>query len=220
MPAPHTPSWANPSQGSARKSSQGASGGTVGLDLGGLMRGKIWWLALGLVVFMLGWLIVHLPETAEAQGGAFDTPSSYPVPRWVTIRSSKVFARKGPSKDHDVLWVYTQKGLPVQVISETREWRLICDPDGAIGWVRHDMVSSRRAVMATFPGGTDLRAGPDEKASLKGRLKARTLAGFEKCEKGFCQVRVVKGSSSTKGWVAQSALWGTQATPACKRPGL
>jgi SH3-like domain-containing protein len=229
MPVPQTPSrrhsrapsWQNPAQASGARFAEASSR----RGLMGMVQGKLWWLALALVVFTLGWLVMHLPETAEAQGGTFDTPSGDPVPRWMTIHSKEANARKGPSMDHDVLWTYKRPGLPVQVISETREWRLICDPDGGMGWVRRELVSKRRAVMTLSTSGADLRTGPNLKAGLKARMRPRTLAGLDHCEKGFCEVTIASndaksGAANTKGWVAQSALWGTQSAPACKRPGV
>lgn len=148
-----------------------------------------------------------------------DTPSHYPIPRWVSLRSDKIFARKGPSADHAVLWAYTQKGLPVQIISETHEWRLICDPDGATAWVRHDMVTSRREVMARGGGlkdtvnGAVLRAAASDKAPVISRLRARALAALESCRDDWCKVRIDKVS----GWAHKSDLWGTQDQPACRR---
>jgi SH3-like domain-containing protein len=195
---------------------QGAYSGGAWAQIGGVIRGKLWWM----VLVALGWLIVHLPQTSEAQAGSFDTPSKYPVPRWVTIRSSDVNARKGPSKDHAVLWTYKQKGMPVQVISETREWRLICDADGTMGWVRHDMVSARRAVMAVSPSGVELKDGPNDKSAVKAILRPHALARIEKCKGDYCRISLGRGGlGGDSGWVRQSALWGTQTEPACKRPG-
>ena len=65
----------------------------------------------------------------------------------------------GPGLDYRILWIYGPAGVPVQVIAETREWRKICDPDGAVAWVHRSVVSSRRAVFNTSNHELPIRAG-------------------------------------------------------------
>ena len=43
------------------------------------------------------------------------TTSGLPVPRFVSLKSDKVNVRAGPTKDHDVAWVYNRAALPLEV---------------------------------------------------------------------------------------------------------
>jgi SH3-like domain-containing protein len=61
----------------------------------------------------------------ERQARDPDTPSGYKIPRYVSISSGKVNGRTGPSEEHPVLWTYTARGLPVQIVAETEDWRRI-----------------------------------------------------------------------------------------------
>jgi hypothetical protein len=76
--------------------------------------------------------ILLLPLLAACHGKTEDkervTPSGLSVPRYVSLKFDPVNARAGPSDDHRLLWVYHARGMPVQVIAETVEWRRICDP--------------------------------------------------------------------------------------------
>src|SRR6201991_3487678 len=78
---------------------------------------------------------VYGPAQAAPPAPERQTPSGMPVPRYVSLKFDKVNARAGPGDDHRLLWVYKVKGLPVQVVAETAEWRRICDPDGKLAWV-------------------------------------------------------------------------------------
>ena len=49
------------------------------------------------------------------------TPSGMDVPRYVSLKYGQVNARVGPDEEHRLLWIYKAKGLPVQVVAETRE---------------------------------------------------------------------------------------------------
>ncbi len=69
------------------------------------------------------------------------------MPRFVSLKSDKVNVRAGPTKDHDVTWVYTRSGLPVEITAEFENWRRIRDWEGAEGWVYHSLLSGRRTAL-------------------------------------------------------------------------
>jgi hypothetical protein len=71
---------------------------------------------------------------APAAEAARKTPSGQPVPRYVSLKFDKVNARAGPADDSRLLWIYHARGLPLQVVAETDEWRRVCDPSGAVAW--------------------------------------------------------------------------------------
>ena len=47
--------------------------------------------------------------------GCRETPSGLPVPRFVALKHDPANARGGPGDDYRLLWVYHNKGLPLQV---------------------------------------------------------------------------------------------------------
>ncbi|MDC7684820.1 SH3 domain-containing protein [Asticcacaulis sp. BYS171W] len=171
------------------------------------------WTATFLLTLLLGSLMTGA-ALAGPEDEAFDTPSKQPVPRWASLRSNKVYARSGPTKENKVLWTYTQKNLPVQIISETKEWRMICDPDGGIAWVSKTMLKSQRSVISTGTAKIDLLSGPKATAKVKARLNPRALATLDKCKKDYCKVTV----GNVDGWAPQKSLWGAQDGAVCKRP--
>ena len=60
--------------------------------------------------------LISAALTTAAQAAPRQPPSGQPVPRYVSLKFDKVYARAGPGEDHQLLWVYQAKGLPVQVI--------------------------------------------------------------------------------------------------------
>ncbi len=73
--------------------------------------------------------------------------SGLPVPRFVSLKSDRVNVRAGPTKDHDVRWVYTRAGMPVEITAEFENWRRIRDWEGAEGWVYHSLLSGKRTAV-------------------------------------------------------------------------
>ena len=53
--------------------------------------------------------------------------AALPVPRFVSLKSDKVNVRRGPSTDQAIVWVFSRAGLPVEVISESDNWRRVRD---------------------------------------------------------------------------------------------
>ena len=140
------------------------------------------------------------------------TPSGYPVPRYVTLKFAKVNARAGPGDDHRVLWVYRTRGLPVQVVAETRDWRRVCDPEGGLAWVHKRVTDGRRAVINRGNRPQPLYRRPRADAETAAFLRPRTMASLVRCQKGWCRVKADGGS----GWTPAGTLWGTSDSPQCR----
>lgn len=164
---------------------------------------------LATVASLLGCMV--LTTAGQTMPDGRPTPTGQPVPRWLTLKSSEVRARSGPGLDYQILWEYRAAGLPVQVIAETREWRKICDPEGAVAWVHRTVVSSRRSAFNAGRTEVPIRAGRSEGSALRARLSPRAIVPLEECEDGWCRVRARK----LRGWVPERAIFGTAAQPLC-----
>ncbi|TAJ71319.1 MAG: hypothetical protein EPO51_13540 [Phenylobacterium sp.] len=140
------------------------------------------------------------------------TPSGYPVPRYVTLKFGKVNARAGPGDDHRLLWVYSTRGLPVQVVAETAEWRRVCDPEGGMAWVHKRVTDGRRAVINSRNRPVPLLRRPKPGAEPAAFLNVRAMASLVRCEKGWCKVK----ADGASGWVREGTLWGTAEALQCR----
>ena len=91
--------------------------------------------------FAAGEITGSVAAPAQAFG-----PSGFPVPRFVTLKATKVNVRRGPSSDHEVAFVFQRKGLPVEIIAESENWRKIRDSEGTEGWILQSMLTGRRTA--------------------------------------------------------------------------
>lgn len=158
---------------------------------------------------LLAAVLIAVPAGAAADR---TTPSGYPVPRYVTLKFGKVNARAGPGDDHRLLWVYRTKGLPLQVVAETSEWRRVCDPEGAVAWVHKRVTDGRRAVINTRERPAALLSRRKAGSEPVAFLNVRAMASLVRCEKGWCKVKV----DGVTGWTPQGELWGTADTLQCR----
>jgi len=140
------------------------------------------------------------------------TPSGLPVPRYLSLKYDPVNARQGPDEEHRLMWTYHAKGLPVQVVAETREWRRICDPNGDLTWVHKRTTDGKRTVMRVQPGDLPLLASPRAGARVTAYLRSQAVAGLDRCDKGWCRLR----ADGAKGWAPETAVWGTAPGPQCR----
>jgi len=159
--------------------------------------------ALGLVAI----LTLGAAAPAERQ-----TPSGYPVPRYVTLKFPKVNARAGPGEEHRLKFIYRTRGLPLQVVAETSDWRRVCDPEGQITWVHKRVTDGRRNVINMTGRPVALYRSPKPGAELSAYLNVRALAGLVRCEKGWCKIK----ADGAAGWVREGALWGTSDALQCR----
>jgi len=151
-------------------------------------------------------------EGADCPSGvAQTTPSGYCVPRYVSLKRGEVYGRKGPGTDYATVFVYHARGLPVQVIDETSDWRRICDPDGGAVWVSSSMVDGRRTVMAEGTTEISLRQKPADASPANAYLRPRSVASLGNCRGGWCQVSV----DGAGGWVKSTEVWGLAPAAQC-----
>jgi SH3-like domain-containing protein len=175
-------------------------------------RGLLRTTALGLAAVGL---LAACGQMSSAQAGEKtserQTPSGMPVPRYVSLKFDKVNARAGPGDDHRLLFVYRVRGLPLQVIAETSEWRRVCDPEGTLAWVHKRTTDGRRTAMNMSAQPVALLKRPKEGFRAAAYLNPKALATLDRCDKGWCKVK----ADHATGWVPEGALWGTSDGPQC-----
>jgi len=153
-------------------------------------------------------LVAVQPLPAWSAGdGATGSVSGLPIPRFVSLKSDRVYVRSGPNKDQEVRWVYTHAGMPVEVIAEFENWRRIRDWEGAEGWVYHSLLSGKR--MATVVPKTKdelvpLYENADSESVVSARLQSGVLGAIKSCNGTWCQF----SGKGFEGYIRQERLWG------------
>ena len=184
----------------------------MSLTSNGLVAGSLAIVCLALAS-MLGACGGRGGEGADCPDGVKQTtPSGYCVPRYLSLKRGEVLGRKGPGKDYPTVFVYHARGLPVQVIDETSEWRRICDPDGGAVWVASPMLDGRRTVIAPATGQVTLHRDPADASPAAAYLRPRAVAALGRCKGDWCQV----SADDAGGWVKSSEVWGLAPQPQCR----
>jgi SH3-like domain-containing protein len=149
-------------------------------------------------------LLVSGVEARAAEGGVERGPvTNLPIPRYVSLKVGVANVRRGPSLTHKIDWVFTRRGMPLEVTGEFGHWRRVQDRDGVGGWVHYSLISGARTGIVQ----TDLvpvltRAVPD--SQVKARLEAGVIVNMDRCGPAWCRVK----AGGYRGWMVKSALWG------------
>ena len=128
------------------------------------------------------------------------------LPRFVSLRSDKVYARFGPGVKYPIEWVYSQKSAPVEVISEYEDWRRIRDWQGSESWIKAQMLNKKRFVKVIAAGENNLYAKDSYKSKVIARIEDEVIGEVKKCpaENGFCLVQFAQ----YQGWMPRQSLFG------------
>jgi SH3-like domain-containing protein len=159
-------------------------------------------------IAFVAFAIAFAPAQAEDAAAATDAGSGLPLPRFVSLKADKVNLRAGPTRDHDVTWVFTRAGLPVEITAESENWRRIRDSEGTEGWVYHSLLSSRRTALVAPWSKKDesfaLHQSGDANARVTAQLQPGVLGAVKSCDKKWCRIF----GEGFDGYIEQERLWG------------
>jgi SH3-like domain-containing protein len=160
---------------------------------------------LGIAVVLSSAVTLDAPVLAADQPVGIET--GLPLPRFVSLKASKVNVRVGPSRSHPVRWVYLRKGLPIEVLAEFENWRRVRDMDGDVGWIYHTLLDGRRHALVQPSGGSEsakLFAGPGGTGDVVAAAEPDVVVALETCGQDWCQAQ----AGGYTGWMAKRDLWG------------
>jgi SH3-like domain-containing protein len=151
--------------------------------------------------------LICVAATHAAAEFAIGPKSGLPLPRFVSLKPDRVNVRAGPTRDHEVTFVYTRAALPVEITAESDNWRRIRDWEGSEGWVYHSLLSGRRTAVVMPKDKNELvplYEQSDSKSAVIARLQAGVLAAVKRCTGSWCRI----AGRGFDGWAGQEQLWG------------
>jgi len=147
--------------------------------------------------------LVFLSLTSIVRADEADNTSHLPLPRFATLRSGEVNMRTGPGTRYPIQWVYTRRGLPVEVTAEYDIWRRVRDPEGAEGWVNKTELTGKRSMIVT--GSTqELRDKADDTSDIAAHLEIGAIGQLASCAQDWCKIKF----DGAKGYLHKSQFWG------------
>ncbi|WP_240722516.1 SH3 domain-containing protein [Poseidonocella sp. HB161398] len=146
-------------------------------------------------------LAAAVPAAAQQRIGP---ETGQPLPRWVSMKAPEANARRGPSINHRIDWVFKHRNMPLLVTAEYGHWRRVVDRDGFGGWVHYVLLSRTRTVIIDQDMMPIHRSPGDSPDDILAEAQEGVIAQLRECESGWCRI----SADGVRGWVHEDGLWG------------
>ncbi len=131
--------------------------------------------------------------------------TNLPLPRFVSLKTSEGNVRRGPSLTHRIDWVFTRRGMPLEITAEYGHWRRVRDRDGQGGWVHYALLSGVRTVLIEEDM-LRVHARPDDTSPVMAAFELGVVAQLGACDAHWCEI----SAGGHDGWAPKSKLWGVK----------
>ncbi len=125
------------------------------------------------------------------------------IPRFVSLKKSKTFLRRGPGKSYKIDWILETNNYPLKVIAEHEHWRQVIDFQGDEGWVYFRLLSGKRTIIVSQD---DILLRKNSKKNSKpiAVLKYGVIGEFLDKAENSCNAKF----QNLKGWIDIDQVWG------------
>tara|TARA_B100000678_G_scaffold290765_1_gene304679 strand:+ start:7003 stop:7593 length:591 start_codon:yes stop_codon:yes gene_type:complete len=148
------------------------------------------------------------PSDQSTQAVRISAFSGKPVPRFESLKYSAVHGRIGPSLEYPIAWRYERQGLPVMVIKESRDWRMVRDPAGDEVWMHERTLGAEPSVMVYGDTRLPLLKSDDADARVIAQIEPGAIATLIGCEGDYCEIYI----NHRRGFAEKAKLWGAPGT--------
>ena len=122
---------------------------------------------------------------------------------YLTLRSSKVNLRQGPSLSHPIKLVYNKKFLPVLILDKSYNFRKIKDHENNSGWIHISQLSKKKAALNIKDRSIIFRK-PSQYSKPLAVVQEGRLCLIKKCKADWCKIKTGKFT----GWIKRENLVG------------
>lgn len=136
-------------------------------------------------------------------GSAAENDARAKLPRFVSLRSDKVNLRVGPGQTYPIEWLLTRKDMPVEIVKEFQNWRMVRVWQDASGWILDRMVTAERHVIVDGAVRV-IRRRPDTQSKIVARAEPGVIAKLLECQGGWCHI----DAGGYQGWLQRGDVWG------------
>jgi SH3-like domain-containing protein len=136
-------------------------------------------------------------------GSGAENDTRAKLPRFVSLRSNQVNLRVGPGQTYPVEWLLTRKGMPVEILKEFQNWRMVRVWQDASGWILDRMVTAERHVIVDGAVRV-MRRRPDVQSEIVARAEPGVVARLLECHGDWCHI----DAGGQQGWLQRGDVWG------------
>ena len=125
------------------------------------------------------------------------------IPRFVSLKKSKTFLRRGPGKSYKIDWILERNSYPLKIIAEHNHWRQVIDFQGDEGWVYFRLLSGKRTIIVKKDN-ILLKKTSEKNSNPIAILKYGGIGELIDNNNEVCNVRF----KDLTGWISKDDIWG------------
>ena len=130
--------------------------------------------------------------------------------KFKSLRSTKTNVRVGPSLDHNILWTYQKKGLPIEILEDIQGWSKIRDYEAKSGWIKNTLITTNRTGIISPWKITENNANFEnlykdtDRKEINIKLESGVLVNILSCDGVQCLLNI----NDKEGWIEQDLIFG------------
>ena len=130
--------------------------------------------------------------------------------KFKSLRSTKTNVRVGPSLDHNILWTYQKKGLPIEILEDIQGWSKIRDYQAKSGWIKNTLITTNRTGIISPWKITENNANFEnlykdtDRKEINIKLESGVLVNILSCDGVQCLLNI----NDKEGWIEQDLIFG------------
>ena len=125
------------------------------------------------------------------------TVTGLEIPRFVSLKKSRTFLRRGPGKSYKIDWIYTRVGIPLKIDAEYGNWRRVIDFQGEGGWVHSRLLSGKRHIIF-LKSKAILKRKPNKKSPPVAIIQKGVIAKLISSDKYWSEISTTLGDAYSK----------------------
>ena len=130
--------------------------------------------------------------------------------KFKSLRSSKTNVRVGPSLDHNILWTYQKRGLPIEILEDIQGWSKIRDYQAKSGWIKNTLITTNRTGIISPWKITEDNLNFENlykdtnREEINIKLESGVLVNILSCDGVQCLIKI----QDKEGWIEQDLIFG------------
>jgi SH3-like domain-containing protein len=131
-----------------------------------------------------------------------------PLPKYGYLKKGEANLRKGPTKEHLILYTYKKKSMPMRIIEKYENWYKVQDNEGVEGWMSSRLIGFKnKAALINVP----IKIMYDDKeidATPIAKLEKERIVYLDECVAKWCYAKIYDKDKLYQGWLTKEGLWG------------
>lgn len=138
--------------------------------------------------------------------GGVGRVTGLPIPRFMSTKSNESNVRIGPNKKKYHVCLILKQKVPLKILDEQGDWRLIEDWEGETGWIHKRLLTDKLQAIIIIKV-ANIYAKPSTNISIIAKAPKHVILPITDCDITWCKTTI--SSINTQGYIQKTDFWGS-----------